>query len=214
MRTAWASLKTSLQRRCKSEKLDLASERKRSYTCCYAYRDQSPITCQTPWMLSDVMVRPPLRTGDEAVHCYGGNETFIPELKTTHPTVRKWLSYMFVYNVSLGLDNCVFADIDRTNKWALNRPNASTTLCCTRIGQDLECSFLWRADVRRAHFADRNVTLRTKGFFQRTAYHLFSSVNKKLLSQSRESLMRSTTVYGSLLRQSLGIGDLALTGWG
>lgn len=78
----------------------------------------SAIKCQTPWALSDVMVRPSLRQREsEAIYCYGGRESFIPGLPTTHPTARHRLDYMLVYSTGLGKDNCSFADIDHSNVW-------------------------------------------------------------------------------------------------
>lgn len=213
MKAAWSSLKHSLTRRCtgvssatKDASRTMAHDARAFVaSCCYAHADGAPVTCQTPWQLSDAMLRPLLRKRSEAIYCYGGDQTFVPEIATRHPTARKYLSYMLVYGTHLGLDNCNFADIDRTNKWAVNHPNSSTVVCCERIGVDLECSFLWRADARRRRYADSNVTLRTTGFFDRVAYHVFSSINRRVLMQDRESLLESRTVYGSLVRQSLGL---------
>jgi hypothetical protein len=209
MRQAWISLKKALGSRCKNAKVvDDPTARLRSNTCCYSHTNGSAIKCQTPWALSDVMVRPSLRQREsEAIYCYGGRESFIPGLPTTHPTARHRLDYMLVYSTGLGKDNCSFADIDHSNVWARRRVNATTTVCCFRDSDDLECSFLWRANAQPKHVleTDKNVTLREPRFFDRVAYHTFSSLNAELLMQGRKELLDSNTIYGELLRQALGV---------
>lgn len=49
------------------------------------------------------------------------------------------------------------------------------------------------------------MTLREPRFFDRVAYHTFSSLNAELLMQGRKELLDSNTIYGELLRQALGV---------
>ena len=175
---AWHDLHRHLKLKC--------GGKRRAKLCCYD-ANRKPITCRSPWGLTDYIVRPiATKLATEmsfSAYCMGFKEGLTPmgfaHASQFTPAESTCLNYLHIYTTPLtirpGEKRRVVFDqnaSDAAELWSCatcvshhvnHGPNS--TLCCRRRGVHLTCKNP-RGYVANAGF-----------FFNRLAYHLFESIN-------------------------------------